>query len=251
MIIDWSYNKATAIAWSAPFRLPAMAARPGRHEPKLQHEPIFLKTGSKENVNAVIIAALITATAALITSIVSLIGQRRTTALQHKFELQRDTDNRAVQIQQIMTKYRQPLLQAATDLQSRLYNIVRGHLLQVYGRGSANEKAYTIESTLFVFGQYFGWVEALRREVQFLDMGGDEQNRQVQDCIERVTSEFLRDDLEPEFRLFRGQQRAMGEVMLAPRLEGGGLECVGVATFLRRVNEPDVDTWFKKRHQHT
>lgn len=200
-------------------------------------------------MNAVIIASLIAATAALITSIVSLIGQRRTTALQHKLEMQRDADNRAAQIQQIMTKYRQPLLQAATDLQSRLYNIVRGHLLQVYGRGSADEKAYTIESTLFVFGQYFGWVEALRREVQFLDMGGDEQNRQVQDCIERITSEFLRDDLEPEFRLFRGQQRAMGEVMLAPRVDSGGVECVGVATFVRRVNEPDVDAWFKKLRQ--
>ena len=112
-------------------------------------QPIFLGTGFKENLNAAIIAALIAATAALITSIVSLIGQRRTTALQHKLEMQRDADNRAAQIQQIMTKYRQPLLQAATDLQSRLYNIVRGHLLQVYGRGSADERAYTIESTLF------------------------------------------------------------------------------------------------------
>jgi hypothetical protein len=200
-------------------------------------------------VNAAIIAALIAATAALITSIVSLISQRRTTALQHKLEMQREAGNRAAQIQQIMTKYRQPLLQAATDLQSRLYSIVRGHLLQVYGRGSADERAYTMESTLFVFGQYFAWVEALRREVQFLDMGVDEQNRQVQDCIERITSEFLRDDLEPEFRLFRGEQRAMGEVMLAPRVEGSGLECIGVASFRRRVNELDVDAWFKKLRQ--
>jgi hypothetical protein len=41
----------------------------------------------------------------------------------------------------------------------------------------------------------------------------------------------------------------MGEVMLAAGLDGNGLECVGVATFLRRVNEPDVDAWFKMLRQ--
>ena len=62
---------------------------------KSSHSAILLRTGFKENVNAAIIAALIAATTALITSIVSLIGQRRTTALQHKLEMQRDADNRA------------------------------------------------------------------------------------------------------------------------------------------------------------
>jgi hypothetical protein len=142
-------------------------------------------------MNAAIIAALIAAIAALITSIVSLIGQRRTTALQHRLDMQRDADNRAAQLQELMTKYRQPLLQAATDLQSRLYNIVRGHLLQVYGRASVDEKAYTIESTLFVFGHYFAWVEALRREVQFLDMGGDEPNRRVRIVSKRSRASFF------------------------------------------------------------
>jgi hypothetical protein len=100
-----------------------------------------------------------------------------------------------------------------------------------------------------VFGEYFGWVEALRREVQFLDVGADEPNRQVQNCIERITSEFLRDDLEDEFRLFRGQQRAIGEVMLASRHGGGGLECIGVATFVGRLRDADFAPWFNKPRQ--
>ena len=201
------------------------------------------------DVNAAIIAALIAATAALITSIVSLIGQRRTAALQHELAMRREADNRAALLQQVMARYRQPLLQAATDLQSRLYNIVRGRFLQIYGGGSAEDRSYTIDSTLFVVGEYFGWVEALRRDVQFLDVGDDQHNRRVQECIERIASEFLRDDLEPELRLFRGQQRAIGEVMLAPRSGSGGLECLGIATFVRRVHDAELAPWFSRLRQ--
>ena len=114
----------------------------------------------------------------------------------------------------------------------------------MYGRGTEDERQYTFENSLFVFGEYFGWVEALRREVQFLDMGGDEQNRRIQACIERVTSKFLRDDLEKEFRLFRGQQRAIGEVMLVPRSNEGSVECVGMATFTKRLADSEFSRWF-------
>src|SRR4030095_15424503 len=112
--------------------------------------------------------------------------------------------------------------------------MVRGRRLQIYGRVEPDEQQYTVENTLFVFAEYFGWVEALRRDVQYLDLGADAANRSVQECLERITGELLRDDLEPELRLFRGQQRAVGEIMLVPRSSGGGLERIGFATFSQR-----------------
>jgi hypothetical protein len=198
------------------------------------------------NMSVSVIVALIAAGAALLTSIVSLVSQRRVTTLQNELTLYRDRENRAIELDQVMARYRQPLLQSATDLQSRLYNIVRGNLLQIYGRGTTTEQTYTVENTLFVFGEYFGWVEALRREVQFLDSGNEERNRQVQSCLESIASAFLRDDLENEFRLFRGEQRAIGEVMLVARNGNEKLECVGFAAFTKRLAEPDVARWFAK-----
>lgn len=193
-----------------------------------------------------VLAALIAAITALFTSIASLVAQWRTATLQNELTVRRDEVQRVVELQRIMSRYRQPLLQAATDLQSRLYNVVRGRFLQIYGRGSGEEQQYTVENSLFVFGEYFGWVEALRRDIQFLDVGEEEGNRKLQACIERVASEFLRDDLESEFRLFRGQQRAIGEVMLTSRSGGDGLECIGMATFAKKMVDPEFGRWFGK-----
>ena len=103
--------------------------------------------------------------------------------------------------------------------------------LKCTGAGREDERRYTIENSLFVFAEYFGCVEALRREVQFLDFGVDEENRKTRACLEGIASAFLRDDVEREFRVFRGRQRAIGEVMLMPRGSGGGSECIGMATF--------------------
>lgn len=196
-------------------------------------------------MTASIMVALIAAVAALVTSVISLVGQKRTAAYQNALTTEREKSSRAEVLQQIMLKYRQPLLQAATDLQSRLYNIVRGQFLQVYGRGSERGKRYAIHSTLFVFGEYFGWIEALRRDVQFLDMGSEDQNRKLQDCIEHITGEFLRDDLEKEFRLFRGQQRAIGEIMLTTRDSCISHECIGFAKFTVQLNDSATSDWFR------
>jgi hypothetical protein len=194
-------------------------------------------------IDTPVLAALVAALAALVTSFLSLIAQRRTAAFQFELNTRRDDVQRAAELQRVMTQYRHPLLQAATDLQSRLYNIVRGRLLEVYGRGTEDERRYVIDNSSFVFAEYFGWVEALRREVQFLDFGADAHNRKVQSCLEAVASAFLRDDMEKEFRIFRGQQRAMGEVMLVPR-NSGGLECIGMANFTKRLDDPEFSRWF-------
>ncbi len=196
-------------------------------------------------MNVSVTVALITAAAALVTAVISLVAQRRTAAYQDTLLTEGEKRNRAEELRQLMLKYRQPMLQATTDLQSRLFNIVRGNFLRIYGCSPGAEGRYAVENTLFVFGEYFGWLEALRREVQFLDIGGEEENRNLQACIEHVASEFLRDDLEPEFRLFRGQQRAIGEVMLAAHPSGTGSECVGFAKFTAQLHDPQVRQWFQ------
>jgi hypothetical protein len=137
-----------------------------------------------------------------------------------------------------LARYREPLVRAAFDLQSRLYNIVQMRFLQIYvtSEASAN-RTYAIRGTQWLLGQYLGWSEILRREIQFLDLGSSDRNiRLVQ--LDEAVREILatdRGDLPPRFRLFRVDQRAVGELMiLEPQEKDQRRECLGYASFLRQ-----------------
>ena len=73
--------------------------------------------------------------------------------------------------------------------QRRLYNILHGQVLDrapgndagyltaFLGRGTPAEAEYARRSTVFVLAEYLAWAEVLRRDVQFLNMGGSRVNR--------------------------------------------------------------------------
>lgn len=64
----------------------------------------------------------------------------------------------------LLRTYQDSLLQAAQDLQSKLFNILRLHLLRnFYFDGSFSEKEYSVENTLHVVAGYLCWVEVIRR----------------------------------------------------------------------------------------
>ena len=66
----------------------------------------------------------------------------------------------------MMSQVRDPLLWAAFDLQSRIFNIVDQFFLRAYFlHGSEEERAYAKRSTVFVFAQYLAWMEIVRRRV--------------------------------------------------------------------------------------
>src|SRR4051795_6999504 len=67
---------------------------------------------------------------------------------------------------QIAMKFREPLLQATFNLQTRIYNIVElGFFDRFLGeRNSTDEREYAVTHTLYVIAQYCCWVEILRRD---------------------------------------------------------------------------------------
>jgi hypothetical protein len=160
--------------------------------------------------------------------------------------------------EQIAVRYREPLLQAAFNLQARIFNIVALRFFQRFARpgSTPDERQYAIENTLYLLGQYFCWVEILRRESQFLDPRSDRTNREVAHRLERVRDVFAASDPGSEivFRLFRGEQRAIGEVMLTPTgTPVAGLprwECLGYAAFAEQVAEEPMARWFKTLRCH-
>jgi hypothetical protein len=167
---------------------------------------------------------------------------------QSKSEERRHQLDKADQAEQLMSRYRDPLVHAAFDLQSRLYNIVRKDFLGKYDvNGTPAEREYAVESTVYVVGQYLGWVEILRREVQFLDLQDVERNRELTRKLEAVSRAFFDDTMDPAFRVFRGEQRAIGEVMTVPVADRpGSHECMGYASFVARRDDPAFSRWFAK-----
>ena len=71
---------------------------------------------------------------------------------------------------------------AAYELQGRLYNVLKFNFLpKYYLAGDEAQKDYALQNTLYVVGQYFGWSEILRREIQFLRFSDSERTRAVAD----------------------------------------------------------------------
>lgn len=137
-------------------------------------------------------------------------------------------------------RYQEPLVRAAFDLQSRLWNLVEGGFLASYGlRGSERERAYALESTLWLFGQYFGWVEILRREAQFLQLPERDARQRVQEILDEIAGVCAsdRDFTDTIFRVFRSEQRALGELMIVPGSDADGrprTDCLGFVEFSER-----------------
>ena len=136
---------------------------------------------------------------------------------------------RALSVEDALQKYRQPLMRAAYDLQSRIYNIVRQHFLGVYGSSAvAEERDYALRNTQFVVAQFFAWNEIVRRDVQFADLERDRSGR-LSEQLDTITHLWSTDGLGSEFRVFAGEQRAIGERMIQSR--GERLDCLGYADF--------------------
>jgi hypothetical protein len=131
-----------------------------------------------------VVVALITAGAAFAVSLVSvplnhLISQRA----------------RRAQTLDLMGRYRDPLLWAVHDLRSRIRAILDDGFLERYliraedpilTSGDAFMRPYARRHTVFVLAQYLGWVEILRRDVGFLDLGDRRRNRQLVELLSVV-----------------------------------------------------------------
>ena len=175
---------------------------------------------------------------------VSLLSAVYTTRLASRLEAERHARTKAEQLDELMDRYRDPLLQASFDLQSRIYNIAeQGFLGRYYVEGSDATREYARENTLYVLAEYLGWVEILRREVRYLELGNEVANRDWARRLAAVRSTLQTDRLSPCFRLFNGQQRAIGEIMVAPSNDDR-LETLGYAKFLSCQQDPEFDRWF-------
>jgi hypothetical protein len=201
-------------------------------------------------------------TVTVISAVVALLGAlfsaktARSTAvlqarLQGELEERRERSDKAARLEQVVSRYRDPLLNAAFDLQSRIYNLVANGYWKKIRNGDEEERSYAVKSTLFVVAQYLAWAEALRRGVQFLDLGELKRNQDLVGRLEEIRNALATDRFGPEFRVFRAHQRAIGEVMLEAtpdaEAEGSRWQCLGYASFCSKLEQDgSFRTWFER-----
>jgi hypothetical protein len=117
--------------------------------------------------------------------------------------------------QEAMSKFSEPLARASYDLQSRIYNILRQGLVDIYlTHGNDRTKNYVINNTLYLIAQYFCYVELARQEVRFIDLGENKRPLQFQNLQDMISSKWLSDAEPPSLRIFAGEQRALGETLI-------------------------------------
>jgi hypothetical protein len=104
---------------------------------------------------------------------------------------------------EVVARYSRPLMQAAYELQSRIYNIDRLRFFTPNSLSDAYRRSYAETSTLWLISQYLGWVEILRREVQFLDLGDIRKTRLLRDRLPEVADSLATDRFsDPRFQIF-------------------------------------------------
>ena len=180
-----------------------------------------------------LVIALLSAAVAIVSATFSIWGQTKAARIAADLENFRRTEERRHEQEKSVARYREPLGRAAYDLQSRLYNILQlGLIRKYYDHGSARERSYVVSNTVFLAAQYFAWTEIIRREIQYLDLGTDEKTRQLARLQDGIYSLWQTDKFGPLFRVFAGEQRAIGECMI--RRGPTGDRCIGYETFLKR-----------------
>ena len=151
---------------------------------------------------------------------------------------------------EVAMDFRMPLLAAASDLQARLFNIRRQDFLVRFADPAASRARpeYPVVHTLYLIAQYFCYAEIIRRGALFLDPVNRERQRELIEQLEQTRDTFSRSDIDPTLCVFRGEQRAIGEVMLTETRAAPGKarewDCMGYASFVERIPRPEVGKWF-------
>jgi len=155
--------------------------------------------------------------------------------------------DRRRQVKDLEARYSDALLRSATALQGRFWNIAKLRFSEAYIEyGTEEERSHAVSSTLWLIGQYFCWVELLRRDAHSLALGGVERGRQLLGLLNSIEELFSSDLFDARFRLWRAEQSALGELMIVDRDvdQARSFDCLGYATFVDKLEEGRFRRWF-------
>lgn len=202
-----------------------------------------------------IVVALVTGVIALGASIISVLQQRSTSArqsrseadlllLRTKLEDRRDREARERGEVKELTRYREPLLEAAEDLAQRLSNIRSAHFLVYLRTDDTHRSDMAMLSTLYRLARYWGTVDGLYGSVNLLAFAQDPATKDVAALLARVGKAFATDRSDlggQDLMVWREEQRAIAELMQRGAPEGR--TTIGFASFVDRF-DGEFAHWF-------
>ncbi|MEU2166883.1 hypothetical protein ACH47V_05820 [Micromonospora chersina] len=195
-----------------------------------------------------VVIAVVSAGVAIACALVSAIATHRTTIEIQTLQQEARQHTKLELAEERFRLYREPLLWSAQSLQSRLYNgIGRGFLSRFLRHGLPEEQRYARDNTVFVLAEYLGWLEIIRRDHRLWDRKALASIEPLFEMIGRTSHILATEELKGPFRLFRGQQRAIGELMLIRNesSQNGALEVIGYAAFCDKLDDdPRFAKWF-------
>ncbi len=158
----------------------------------------------------------------------------------------------------VKRKYRTPILLAAEQLRNRLANIIK-HIEEIEEKNwlGSNPPGYYYVSTLYVVGQFFGWLQILRRTVAYLDFTSTRETQQFEQFLNAIEKSFsdpgLFNGATPKFPkpskdrwVFSFRLQAVGDVMITSKEKN--VHTINYATFHERItaqeNNNSFNQWF-------
>jgi hypothetical protein len=185
-------------------------------------------------------------TVTIVISVLSLSGTILTAIIAGFFTLHSARRASQQEARKLHSKYRQPLLLAAHDLQGRLHSFLDGGFRRCYKR----KQDYVIYHTVYLIAQYFAWLEILRREVQFLESDRSGQSQKFWESEQRVFEEFHTGRWGHDFMIWAGEQHSIGDVMIDHDKSNGNQKiCLSYPAFRSKyqdAQERSFRAWFQK-----
>jgi hypothetical protein len=191
------------------------------------------------------------AIAAMLLSVVSVVVSgwfsARTVRLSHELDAERERRQEHKSALEAASRVYEPLAQAAAELQSRIYGIVKTGWVDLVERYQSHGD-YAETSTAFLFAHYFGWIEA-RRQAVLTSSGEGGRDAAVSAAIDNVRQIMRKTDFEEGFLFYQVEQRGIGELMFAwDAIDETGVRLPhvdGYAAFAKRYREDaDFRHWF-------
>jgi hypothetical protein len=160
---------------------------------------------------------------------------------------------RQVEADKLAARYAKPLLQAAWELQGRLRNVLErnGPERQVLHPDWTPPDSwpithdYYLKSTLYMIGQFFAWIDIMKKEEIFLPLSSKEVNQKFLSLLDNCIKSFSDSRVAPGAAIFRQEQRAIGEQMSELSDKDKTLRCVSYSTFVDSYEQDErYRRWF-------
>ena len=195
----------------------------------------------------------------------------RTEQAMQEFQQDLNEQNRKLQKQEaeddLVARYKKPLIQAAFDLQSRLKNLMNPRFTKDFGRArTMGDARYMVVHSLFCFAEFISWLEIIRMEIGFIEQtkGAIYKSDEINELLDAIryqldgqsdvqtgpkehfesVEERHGVDLKLFGQLLRGQQRAIGEAVVTDRPNDGhnmtNFMPMGLHTFTAKIYGVDV-----------